>query len=121
MNRKCMACSFFTLLIIFCLVSFQLSADTKTVRIGFYEYPYFQEIEDDGSYSGYSFDYLQAISQYTGWEYEYVTEYTSSQCLELLKEGKIDMMGVVQKTLEIEAVNLFADKPSSHSTSYIVS
>lgn len=121
MNRKCMACSFFTLLIIFCLVSFQLSADTKTVRIGFYEYPYFQEIEDDGSYSGYSFDYLQAISQYTGWEYEYVTEYTSSQCLELLKEGKIDMMGVVQKTPEREAVYLFPDKPSSHSMSYIVS
>lgn len=84
----------------------------KKIRVGFYESPYFQNIEKDGSISGYSYDYLQAISQYTGWEYEFVKTTTYSECLELLKNGEIDIVGVMLKTPEREEIFDFPDLSS---------
>lgn len=92
----------------------------RVVRVGFYEYPYFQEIAKDGSLSGYSYDYLQAIAQYTGWQYEYVTTHTSSECLALLEKGEIDLMGVLKKTPEREAVFDFPALSSSTNLSLLV-
>ncbi len=96
------------------------SQDERVVWVGFYEYPYFQEIEEDGSLSGYSYDYLQALAQYTGWRYEYVTTHTSSECLKLLEEGKIDLMGVLKKTPEREAIFDFPAISSSMNLSLLV-
>ncbi len=54
-----------------------------------------------GNYYGYDYDFLMAISQYTGWEYEFV-EGDFFECYEWLKNGEIDIMGVVNKTPERE-------------------
>lgn len=94
--------------------------DQRVVRVGFYEYPYFQEIAKNGSLSGYSYDYLQAIAQYTGWRYEYVTTHTYAECLTLLEKGEIDLMGVVTKTPEREKVFDFPDLSSSINLSLLV-
>ncbi len=96
------------------------AAENKKVRVGFYDFPYFQEIDEDGNYSGYSYEYLQAIAQFTGWEYEYVTTATSSECLELLKNGEIDLMGVVQRTPEREAIYDYPELSSGFSASLLV-
>ena len=77
---------------------FGAESEKRVVRVGFYESPNFQEVDEDGKLSGYSYDYLQALSQYADWEYEYVTGYTSQECLQLLADGEIDLMGVVQKS-----------------------
>lgn len=92
----------------------------KKIRVGFYESPYFQTIEKDGSLSGYSYDYLQAISQYTGWDYEFVKTTTFSECLELLKNGEIDIVGVMLKTPEREEIFDFPDLPSGVCMSILV-
>lgn len=94
--------------------------EPQKVRVGFYDFPYFQEIDEYGNYSGYSYEYLQAIAQYTGWEYEYVTYATSSECLELLRKGEIDLMGVVQRTPEREAVYDYPELNSGYSSSLLV-
>ena len=90
------------------------------VRVGFFESPYFQNIEEDGSFSGYSYDYLQAIAQYTGWEYEYVTTSNFSECQELLENGEIDIMGFLQKTPERQEIYDYPDVPSGISKSLLV-
>ncbi len=60
--------------------------EARTVRVGFFSCNGFQDVGMDGSLSGYSYDYLEAVSQYMGWKMEYVTGYTLEQCLAMLRE-----------------------------------
>lgn len=92
----------------------------RKIRVGFYESPFFQTIQQDGSVSGYSYDYLQAISQYTGWEYEFVKKNTFSECLELLENGELDIVGVMIKTPEREELFDFPDLSSGICMSVLV-
>ncbi|MEG0918700.1 MAG: transporter substrate-binding domain-containing protein [Anaerovoracaceae bacterium] len=112
-----------TILMLFSILvpAIALGEDTDDkVRVGFYQYPYFQEVDEDGHYSGYSYDYLQAMAQYAGWEYEFVTTHTSNECLTLLEEGKIDLMGVLLKTPEREKIYDYPDYSSGISSSLLI-
>ena len=77
-----------------------IEEENKTVRVGYFPYSNFQE----GSYGehkqGAGYEYLQKISYITGWKYEYV--YGSfKECLDMLADGKIDILGSVSYTPEI--------------------
>lgn len=80
----------------------------RTVRIGFYPVDGGQMTYSDGSFGGYYFDYLQAISQYTGWNYAYV-QGSFSECYDMMLHGKIDLMCGINKTKEREKVLDFSD------------
>ena len=44
-----------------------------TVRVGYYENEVFQEGAREGAVkSGYAYEYYQKLSEYTGWQYDYV-------------------------------------------------
>ncbi len=45
---------------------------TNVVRVGWYEDSY-HITDKNGNRSGYGYEYEQAVSAYTGWDYEYVT------------------------------------------------
>ena len=57
--------------------------------------------------SGYAYDYQQDIAAYTGWEYEYV-EGSWPELLQMLKDGKIDLLADVSKTEERQSQMLFS-------------
>jgi ABC-type amino acid transport substrate-binding protein len=65
----------------------------RVVRVGWHEPPYFL-MDESGRMSGYSYEYQRKVAAYTGWEYEYV-EGTWSDLMQMLKEGKIDLMSDV--------------------------
>lgn len=94
--------------------------EARTVRVGFFLCNGFQNIEADGSFSGYSYDYLEALSQYAGWKMEYITGYSLADCLELLKEGKIDMVNGVYKTAERQQFFSYPDLNVGTSTSCLI-
>ena len=76
-----------------------MEEENKTVRVGYFPYSNFQE----GSYGehkqGAGYEYLQKISYITGWKYEYV--YGSfKECLDMLADGEIDLLGSVSYTPE---------------------
>lgn len=73
---------------------------TRTVRVGWYSSDHFQEgSEDWEKKSGYSYEYLQSVSNYTGWEYEYV--YGGwSDLYEAFVDGGIDLLAGVSYTEE---------------------
>ena len=76
-----------------------IEEENKTVRVGYFPYSNFQE----GSYGehkqGAGYEYLQKISYITGWKYEYV--YGSfKECLDMLADGEIDLLGSVSYTPE---------------------
>ena len=72
--------------------------EARTVRVGFFSCNGFQDVGQDGSLSGFGYDYLEAVSQYMGWKMDYVTGYSLEDCLEMLKQGKIDLVNGVYKT-----------------------
>lgn len=69
--------------------------EQKTVRIGYYYIPGFQEgISDDDFKTGYGYEFIQKINTYTGWEYEYV--YGSwDELVQMLETGEIDLLAGV--------------------------
>jgi ABC-type amino acid transport substrate-binding protein len=74
-------------------VPYAFSADTQ-IRVGVYHNAPLTVIEDDGSIRGFFVDVLEHIAHKEGWEIEYVPD-SWSQCLKNLKNGDIDLLGVI--------------------------
>jgi len=88
------------ILFIFPSVTLPVQARTsQPIRVGYYLQDKYQEIDENGIYSGYSYDYLQELAQYNNWDYIYVTG-TFSECLTLLREKKIDLMCGLDSTID---------------------
>ena len=79
----------------------QSETGTKTIRVAYREDADFINKSSSGVYKGYGVEYLNKISQYTGWKYEYINESWEDQ-LEDLKCGKVDLICNAQKTKDRE-------------------
>ena len=76
-----------------------IEEENKTVRVGYFPYANFQEGGYGEHKQGAGYEYLQKISYITGWKYEYV--YGSfKECLDMLADGEIDILGNVSYTPE---------------------
>ena len=69
----------------------------RVVRIAYPLQSGLTQIDENGKMSGYTYEYLQEIAQYTGWEYEFVIGSNSDDDLlalmDQVAEGTIDLMG----------------------------
>ena len=85
-------------------------SESKTVRVGYFPSLNFQEGDDDEHKRGAGYEYLQKIASVTGWSYEYV--YASfGECLEMLENGEIDLMGEVNYTVDRSRRMRFSSYP----------
>ena len=82
----------------------QAEEPVKTVRVGWYESP-FNMTDEFGRRSGYAYDYQEKIAAYANWNYEYV-EGSWPDLMQMLVDGKIDLMSDVSYTPE-RAENMF--------------
>ncbi len=100
MKKSIFSCLFIVLL--FCLPAVEVqaagqSAEEKTViRVGWYEQAGYLQSDGEGNLYGYGKDYLDAIAEYTDWEYEFI-EGTREECIRLLEEKKIDLLSPVNQ------------------------
>ena len=63
-----------------------------TVRVGYYENEVFQEGAQEGAVkSGYAYEYYQKLSEYTGWQYDYVYG-EFGDLYKMLLDGDIDFL-----------------------------
>ena len=95
-------------------------AEGKTVRVGWHEAPYFITIKN-GQYTrktGYSYEFQRKVAAYTGWKYEYV-EGTWPELLQMLKDGKIDLLSDVSYMEERAGDMLYASLPMGTEAYYI--
>lgn len=85
----------------------QFQSEQKTVKIGYYNAnSFFEGAFEGGKKSGYGYDYISDIANYTGWNYEYV--YGSwPELMEKFLNGEIDLMADVSHTKEREDFMLF--------------
>ena len=82
---------------------------TKNVRVGWYESP-FNRTDKNGRRSGYAYDYQLKIASYSGWDFTYING-SWSDLLQMLIDGKIDLMSDVSYTEERAENMLFSDIP----------
>ena len=98
------------LLFLFCTVRVQ--ADNVTLKVGYSDCdPIF--LDEKGNYNGYAVSYLEEISRYTGWEYEYISD-SWENCLKRLEEGELDLLVMAHRTLERNEQFLFSDLPMGY-------
>ena len=81
----------------------------KNVRVGWYESP-FNSTDKNGRRSGYAYEYQLKIASYSGWDFTYING-SWSELLQMLKDGKIDLMSDVSYTEERADSMLFSDIP----------
>ncbi len=101
--------------------SMGLSAAEKTgqtIRVGYMIRENFEEGGDGEVKSGYGYEYLQMLRNYTGWNYEYVYG-TWAELLEMLENGEIDLLSHVARNQEREQVFLFSMEPQGHESHYL--
>ena len=91
----------------------------RVVTVAYYESPSFEEgMSDDAVKSGYAYEYLQKLSDYTGWEYEYVYgDWTD--LYEMLVEGEVDLMAGLAYMEAREAVFSYPDYEMGTENYYI--
>ena len=91
----------------------------KKVRVGYIYSPNFSEgAADNAVKSGFAYDYLQKISYYANWNYEYVYG-AWADLLQMLYDGEIDIMAGVSKTPERLDSLLFPDYAMGSENYYI--
>ena len=70
------------------------------VRVGYFENGEFQQGAEQGAIRrGYAYEYYRKISEYTGWQYEYVYG-GFSDLYQMLLDGQIDLLAGLAKTEE---------------------
>ena len=63
---------------------------SQSVKVGWFESAGYFEKDQKNNLIGFGVDYLNAIANYTGWEYEFV-EGTREECLNMLQNGEITL------------------------------
>ncbi len=94
--------------------------DTRLIRVGVYENPPKVMQDQDGQLSGIFGDLLKHIADAEGWQIEAVP-CVWQDCLNLLREGKLDLMPDVARTAEREQWLSFHQVPALSSWSRIYS
>lgn len=74
-------------------------APPNVIRVGYYDYGGYLDCDVNGDYSGYGYEYLEEIANYTGWDYQFVHG-TWQELLRKLADGEIDLLGPAEFTKE---------------------
>ena len=92
-------------------------SEVKTVRVGWFDTP-FNRKDSFGRRTGYSYEYQRKIAAYTGWKYQYV-EGTWSELVQMLQEGRIDLMSDVSFKEERTESMLYSSIPMGSELYYV--
>ena len=115
---------------IFCLmltcssVSYAEEAES-VIRVGFPMQPGLTMKDENGNYTGYTYDYLKEIGQYTGWTYEFVEPQDSGtideqliQMMDMLEQGELDLIGAMNNNNQTSSVYDFPSENYGNAYSY---
>lgn len=110
--------------VVICLFAavFQYSAlaeEPVVLRVAFPEVEGFSVTDPDGSKHGIVVDYLNEISKYTGWQYEYIPA-NSDYLVEQFLDGEYDLMGCTYYSPDYEQYFAYPDYNCGHTKSLLL-
>ncbi len=86
-------------------------AAVEPVRVGYFSFSGYHNQDETGRRSGYGYEFLQLLARFTDWTYDYQAfDKSYDDCLEMLKNGQLDIVTSVSKNAEREKNFLFSDK-----------
>ncbi|UDN62612.1 diguanylate cyclase domain-containing protein [Clostridioides sp. ES-W-0016-02] len=99
-----------------CIFPFNVNAlgsDNRTIRVAYPIQKGLTELDKQGKYSGYTYEYLLEIAQYTGWNYEFVQvsgdeNEVLTKLMNMLEKGEIDIMGSMLYNEQMEKLYNYA-------------
>lgn len=84
----------------------------KTVRVAYQEFNRQMIVDEDNKpVSGYTYDYIQTIATYAGWDVDYVPAASFADSVKLLLASKADLTYEISYTEERAKAILFPDEP----------
>ena len=93
------------------------AAEAAVLRVGYLDVPGYLTRDADGQYSGYAYEYMEAIAPYGNWQMEYVPSASRDAGMKQLQAGDIDVIaGVLQGKEETwQQFLLFSARPFAHT------
>ncbi len=112
LSQITLAAIFFIALFLYLSVtSYADSGNKKKVKVGYYNNEVFEDgSSDEDIKKGYAYEYYRKISEYTGWDYEYVYGNFVSIYQKLL-DGDVDLVAGLAYSDERASLFLYPDKP----------
>ena len=93
----------------------------RIVKVGFFHYPGYHEIDEENGRSGYGVDFLMLAQRYVNLNYEYVGyDKTWAEVQQMLEDGEIDMLTSLNKTPEREEKFAFSEPIGTSSAEIVV-
>lgn len=109
----------FTMLISFFPINTSnVSATERIIRVGYDQNSHFIQ-EQNGEYYGYGVEYLNKISEYTDWTFEYVTVTSWADTFQKLRDKEIDLICTAHYTEEHAQEFLYSDIPFGYETTLL--
>ncbi len=102
----------FLVSIALCPIDIQASGkEIKTVRVGYYQNEAFEDGASEGAVKkGYAYEYYRKLSEYTGWDYEYVYG-DFADVYQMLLDGEVDLVAGLAYTEEREGLIGYPSSP----------
>lgn len=86
--------------------------EPRTIRVAFVQQPLVMWMDEDGARSGYTYEYLERIAQYAGWDYEFVPvegmgAQAQAEAYRMLAANEVDLVaGAMAVSEDTEGVAL---------------
>ena len=91
--------------------------DTPDYKVSFYAFDCYNMQDENGKRTGYGYEMMQGISKYLQCTFSYVGyDKSATECVEMLRNGELDIYTAAKKTPEREAEFAFSTHPAITST-----
>ena len=92
-------------------------SETPDYKVAFYHFDCYHMQDDSGRRSGYGYEMMQGIARQMQCTFSYVGyDKSAEECVDMLREGKIDIYTAAKKTPEREREFVFSEHPAITST-----
>lgn len=97
--------------------SSDIYAETPDYKVAFYAFDCYNMQDENGRRTGYGYEMMQGISKYLQCTFSYVGyDETAAECIDMLRDGELDIYTAAKKTPEREKEFAFSTHPAITSS-----
>ena len=94
-----------------------MHVETPDYKVSYYAFDCYNMQDEDGKHTGYGYEMMQGISKYLQCTFSYVGyDKTAAECVDMLRDGELDIYTAARKTPEREKEFTFSVHPAITSS-----